>query len=93
MQKDGKVGLIDELGNEIVSCRYDSIGQFHEGVALVKISGGTYGDTRYGYITAEGKEVIPCEYMTISAFTNNLASGTKENRDGSKSRYLFEIIN
>ena len=57
---DNKVGLIDTKGNEIVSIKYDYIGNYYDaGVIKVK------KNNKYGAIDREGKEVIPLKYDDI----------------------------
>jgi len=56
-------GFIDKKGDWVVSPRYDSIGPFRRGLALVT---NEYGYA--GYVDAQGREAIPLEYRNGSDF-------------------------
>ena len=45
---------------EVVSCKYDWVGDFSEGLAAVRTGGAKTG--KWGFIDKTGKEVIPCQY-------------------------------
>jgi len=64
---DGKYGLIDRSGNEVVKTLYKEIGAFHEGLAFVK------KNDNYGYIDDKGNVIIPFKYWKASDFDNNRA--------------------
>ena len=52
---DGYYGFIDKDGKEVIPCKYENTGDFHEGLAWVS-------DNRFvGFIDKLGKEVIPFE--------------------------------
>ncbi len=46
-EKEDKHGFIDKDGNEIIPCIYDSVEEFSNGLALVKLNG------KSGYINKE----------------------------------------
>lgn len=48
-----------------ISAKYDHIGKFYNGVAIVKLYG------KFGAINSEGKEIIKPEWDKISAFGND----------------------
>jgi hypothetical protein len=54
-------------GKVIIPCKYDDLGGFMDGLALVK------KNNKYGYINKEGKIVIPFQYDDASSFRNNIA--------------------
>ena len=54
--KDGKFGVVDISGREIVPPKYDEVFPFEKGRAWVKLNG------KYGMIDKNGKEVIPIKY-------------------------------
>jgi hypothetical protein len=56
VQQNGKWGVVDLEGNEVVSLRYDYIDDFSEGRARVK------RDERYGFIDLDGNEVVSLKY-------------------------------
>lgn len=49
-------GFIDKTGREVISCKYDKVHDFKEGLALF------YDEEkqRYGFIDRSGKQVVPC---------------------------------
>jgi len=47
-QKGEKHGFIDKEGNEIIPCIYDSVEEFSDGLAKIKLDG------KLGYINKEG---------------------------------------
>lgn len=79
--KNGKWGFIDTSGKEVVSCRYDHVFPFSEGLAAV---GNVDKDTqigKHGYINARGEEIIPLQYeyetatefLDVASFSEGLA--------------------
>jgi hypothetical protein len=54
--KDGKFGLVDISGREILPPKYDEVFPFEKGKAWVKLDG------KYGMIDKNGKEIIPIKY-------------------------------
>ena len=63
----GKYGFINEKGEEIVPCIYDTVLDFQEGLAAVK------KDRFWGFIDKAGKEVIPLQYLRARSFSEGLA--------------------
>ena len=47
--------------------KYDWIGEFHQGVAIVKKDG------KYGAMMVGGKEIVPPIYDSLTEFTDSLA--------------------
>jgi len=68
VKKNGKFGIIDEAGGEVVPPLYDNAIFFQEGMAQVK-----YMD-KWGFIDKSGKEVIPVKYESAGAFSEGLAN-------------------
>ena len=67
--KDGKKGLVNIDGNEIMPCKYDNISSFsEEGLAKVELN------RKYGYVDTRWKEVVPCKYDDADTFSEGLAS-------------------
>lgn len=64
VQKCGKWGYINKLGNEVIKCEYDEIYNFTNHKALVRKNG------KYGYIDEHGIEIVPCVYNTITPWEN-----------------------
>lgn len=59
---NGKWGVIDKSGKQIVPFKYDMINTFHNGLASVFIGDQSTGIGKWGYIDKNGKEVVPCKY-------------------------------
>jgi len=75
---NGKYGLIDKKGKEILPCEYDDISYLGDGFYKVlkqTVEDETkYCNREYGLIDIEGKEIMPCEYETISYLGNSFFS-------------------
>lgn len=67
-QFEEKYGFADKTGRIVVPCEYDSVNNFHEGLALVEKLG------QYGYIDTTGKLVIPLIYDAASDFSQGYAA-------------------
>ena len=67
VKMNGKWGLIDKSGREVIPCKYDYAMVFSEGLAQVKMNG------KWGYIDKSGREVIPCKYNDVGNFSEGLA--------------------
>ncbi len=65
--KAGKIGYINEVGEEFIPCKYEEIYPFEGGRAKVQRNG------KYGYINEQGEEVIECKFDIIGAFKNGRA--------------------
>ena len=68
VRKDNKYGFIDLNGKKVVSFIYDYVGEFNDGLCLVKKNG------LFGYINQIGQEVIPCKYVDAMDFSSNKAA-------------------
>ena len=79
VEKDGKYGLINLDGNEILSCDYNSI----DTIKGVKNSILVQKDGLYGLVNTSGNIVIDVSYAEISALTNDYTNGyIVKNSDG-----------
>ena len=56
--KDGKYGLIDRKGIEIVPCKYGPIGEFYDNMAIVCDE----NEDNFGFMDIKGKLVVPISY-------------------------------
>lgn len=64
--KNNKYGFVDEMGNQIIECKYGYISRFNEyGLAEVGMAG------KRGVINSRGEQVIKCEYDFIYNFNEN----------------------
>ena len=68
--KDGMYsdkGIVNKFGFQVVPVMYESIDEFHDGLARVE------KDQKYGFINKSGKEVVPIIYDDIYRFEDGLA--------------------
>ena len=67
--KNGKYGLVDYLGQEIVKCQWADMHYYvREGLICVKDNNG-----KWGYIDRTGRVVIPCQWADAGDFSEGLA--------------------
>ncbi len=71
VKKDGKYGLIDLTGKELLACNYENI------VAIdgIKDTLKVQKDGKVGVVNQEGKEIIDAKYLEVSALG-------KDNKEG-----------
>jgi hypothetical protein len=81
----GKVGLIDEYGNEVTKFKYEAISLFHNGLAK------TFVDKKTGVIDKTGKEIVTPLYDRI-LFDENLILVLSGNRWGVMERSGKELV-
>lgn len=67
-KNENKFGLVNLKGRQIVKPKYDYIGNFSEGLAIVEIN------KKYGYINKSGKIVIKPIFRSAREFSEGLAS-------------------
>ena len=70
VQKDGKYGYINKLGEEIIPCKYDKAEEFYNGLAVVGEM-VTKDSFIYGCINLDDEMVIPLKYDNIGGFKLN----------------------
>lgn len=64
----GKVGAVNDRGEEIIPIIYDKISLFNnDGISAASLNG------KYGFIDRKGNTVIPFEYEFASTFSDGLA--------------------
>lgn len=66
VNKKGKVGYVDEAGNEIIKCQFESALPFENGYAIVLKS------KKYGIIDTSGNVVLPLKYSSITSWNDSL---------------------
>ena len=71
VSKDGKYGLINLDGNEVLACIYDKI----DTIKGVKNSILIQKDGLYGLANNQGNVIIECTYPEITALTNDYTNG------------------
>lgn len=84
VQKDGKFGLINLDGTQILPCEYDSITTLKgiKNSLIIKTNG------KVGIANTDGTVIVPVEYTDITALTNNYQNGyIVKNQDN-----LFGVI-
>ena len=64
---DGKCGLVNTEGKEVVPVKYDVVSDFGEGFAIVE------RDNKYGYVNTKGEEATPLKYDWVDYFSEGLA--------------------
>ncbi|NLE30363.1 MAG: WG repeat-containing protein [Phycisphaerae bacterium] len=60
----GKWGFIDKQGNLVINPRYESVGEFSNGLAAVEVDG------RWGYIDKKGSSVIKPQFGQAGKFSD-----------------------
>ncbi len=78
-----KYGLVSKKGKILCDCKYDEMGFFSEGIAVVK-----QGD-KYGYINTSGKLISKCQWNSAWDFQDGLARVSK----GKEYPYKYGFIN
>ncbi len=74
--EDGKMGFINELGVEVIPCKFLGSSMFSEGLASVCLATSEKGE--YGFINEKGEEIIPLKFIQagVSDFSKGLARAT-----------------
>ncbi len=76
-EEEGRLcGFMNVDGKQIIPCKYDFVGAFREGLAVVIKEG------KYGYIDKLGNEQIPCSYDGASDFREGRAVVEKDEKYG-----------
>lgn len=83
---NGKYGIADKNDNIIVSCRYDDIFPFDEGLLRIRIN------DRYGFINSYGKEISPCKYEDVWLSREGLRKVRLNNKFGFIDKDGKEIV-
>lgn len=71
IERDGKYGVIDANGDEVIACRYDDISQYGDG--LFPVCKGE----KWGCVNQRNNIIIPFIYDCIRGFCNGLTSAVK----------------
>lgn len=80
VQKDGKFGLIDLTGNEIIQIEYDEISVIPEIENSFKVK----KDSKYGIVDGDGKTVVRAQYADIDVLGKDNKSGFIVKNDSGK---------
>ncbi len=77
--KEGKMGITDRKGTRLTQFEYDTIYNFHEGIAIVGKGkrevnqfGKVLSDFKYGYINQAGQLVVPTKYEYVEDFSEGV---------------------
>jgi hypothetical protein len=73
---NSKYGYINSSGNIVIGTKYDSAGQFSDGLAAVEVN------NKWGYIDETGRTVIKPQFAAASRFSEGLASVLIGNKSG-----------
>lgn len=84
--RDGKVGLCDLEGNELLAPTFDNIYDFYNGVAVVCQNG------HMGAIDASGQVVVPIVYDDLWNFLGDTALASRDGKWGAVDRSGREVI-
>ncbi|MGE5362714.1 MAG: WG repeat-containing protein [Bacteroidota bacterium] len=68
VKKDGKYGIIDTAGSQMVSIMYDFVGYFTEGAVPVNIKDG------WGFLDMDGRFIAQCYYKDVRNFREGYAA-------------------
>lgn len=71
VKKDGKYGLINLNGNQILPCEYDSLTTLKG----IKNSIIVKKDGKMGLVNIDGSVIIPTEYQTVAAINEDYQNG------------------
>ncbi|MCL2064227.1 MAG: WG repeat-containing protein [Candidatus Cloacimonetes bacterium] len=63
-------GFADTAGNEIISCKYEDVHNFSDGMAAIKPSDGS---EKWGFIDILGNQIIPSKYDVVYNFVGGIA--------------------
>ncbi len=67
IKKDSKYGYINNKGEIIIPCQFDSVLSFSDGLAPI------YLDSLWGFIDINGKIVIPPKFKEVNRFSDGLS--------------------
>jgi len=68
-----KYGFIDVKGEVKIEPQFDWVGDFTEGLCVIRNDNGKIGSGKYGYIDTAGKLVIDFKFETAHSFENGRA--------------------
>jgi len=82
VKRDGKWGICNNVGKEIVPCKYVYRLSIGDDLFLFNIGGTVDSNNniiggKWGYLDMDGKEIIPAQYDNASVFRDGVAQVTK----------------
>ncbi|MEO6524629.1 MAG: WG repeat-containing protein [Mucilaginibacter sp.] len=66
-------GFIDKSGKMIIPCKFNTVGPFNDGMAMVSIWDKN-NRAKYGYINKNGDQIVPVQFDYALNFKNGLAA-------------------
>lgn len=72
IQRSGKWGVLDSVGNEIIPCQYDTLIHQRNIDAIIAVK-----DNKYGLFNKQGEEIAPCVYDPIKDYYSD-SYGSKQ---------------
>ena len=81
-----KWGFIDSAGKQVVSAKYDGVGEFNGELAPVSKAG------KWGFINTNGEEIVPITYSAVANFKEGYAPLLRGNKWGMIDTSGKEII-
>ena len=93
VELNGKYGLVDASGKEVLPANYDyvggfndGVGDFNDGLAKVKLNG------KYGLVDTTGEKIIPPKYDVIWRFFEGFAKVTLDDKYGFVDQQGKEVV-
>jgi len=83
---EGKFGLINRQGYEIVAPIYDNIHLYNEGYAAVSKNG------KWTFVNKQGKRLTPLRYDWVGGFEKGLAAVRNNGKWGFLNEQGFEVV-
>lgn len=68
-----KYGFVNTAGKEIIKPQFDWVGEFSEGLCVVRNDNGKPGTGKHGYIDMTGKIIIALQFQYADKFENGQA--------------------
>lgn len=86
VNNDNKYGAINEIGQEIVECKYEILGDFNKhGLAIASLDG-----KKYGIINKKGEIVVPFKYDSISTENKDIYFKAESNTNGKQKSVIYD---
>ena len=87
VKSDGKYGVIDMKGKEIIPCTYDRIYNCSDGMFLFYKDKETGWGQLYGFLDKAGNVTIEAQYDDAASFSDGLALVAKDAKDSWRDDY------
>ena len=87
VQNNGKYGLIDLTGKELLACEYDEISVIPSIEGVLKVQ----KDGKYGIVNSEGKITVPTQYTDITNLGDDSTAGYIVKNDEGKAGIVTSL--